>query len=199
MTVHLALCFLPCLQARDARHHGRYGPEGISRHVQGLVCSYLTMSLALCSSWLSQAQDARLHGRHGPQDSLELTGAFLGQGFLHARCCATCGVLVQTVQYWRFRSCSSSRLSSLPVVTQRQIPMVLAVQMTIEITPSQLLDNVAYVLVVHVVHVSQVQVVLLTCFPSSCCRSWRRQSRFCSCRDPHDKSLTCPLLSTTDS
>ena len=69
VTVHLALCFLPCLQARDARHHGRYGPEGISRHVQGLVCSYLTMSLALCSSWLSQAQDARHHGRHGPQDS----------------------------------------------------------------------------------------------------------------------------------
>ena len=25
---HLALCFLPCLQVRDARHHGRYGPEG---------------------------------------------------------------------------------------------------------------------------------------------------------------------------
>ena len=41
----------------------------IFRHVQGLVCWYLTMSLALCSSWLSQAQDARHHGRHGPQDS----------------------------------------------------------------------------------------------------------------------------------
>ena len=132
------------------------------------------------------------------KDSLELTGAFLGQGFLHARCCATCGVLVQTVQYWRFRSCSSSRSSSLFVVTQRQIPMVLAVQMTIEITQSQLIDNVAHVLVVHVVQVPQVQVVLLTCFPSSWCRSWRRQSRFHSCRDPHDKSLTCPLLSTTD-
>ena len=25
VTVHLVLCFLPCLQARDARHHGRYG------------------------------------------------------------------------------------------------------------------------------------------------------------------------------
>ena len=69
VTVHLALCFLPCLQARDARHHDRYGPEGISRHVQGLVCSYLTMSLALCSSWLSQAHVARHHGQHGPQDS----------------------------------------------------------------------------------------------------------------------------------
>ena len=40
-----------------------------------------------------------------------------GQGFLHARCCAMCGVLVQTVQYtvWRFRSCSSSRSSTLPL------------------------------------------------------------------------------------
>ena len=29
------------------------------------------------------------------RDSWSLTGAVLGQGFLHARCCATCGVLVQ--------------------------------------------------------------------------------------------------------
>ena len=65
MTVHFVLCFLPSLQARDARHHGRYGPVG-------LVCWFFTMSLAVCSSWLSQAQDARLHGRHGPQDSLEV-------------------------------------------------------------------------------------------------------------------------------
>ena len=72
VTVHLVLCFLPCLQARDARHHGRYGPEGFVRHVQGLVCWVLTMSLALCSSWLSQAQDARHDGRHGPQDSVEV-------------------------------------------------------------------------------------------------------------------------------
>ena len=72
VTVHLALCFLPCLQARDARHHGRYGPEGFVRHVQGLVCWVLTMSLALCSSCLSQAQDVRHHGRHGPQDSVEV-------------------------------------------------------------------------------------------------------------------------------
>ena len=111
----------------------------------------VTMSLALCSLLCLQAQDARLHGRHGPQDSLELTGAFLGQGFLHARCCATCGVLVQTVQYWRFRSCSSPRLLSLPVVTQRQITMVLAVQMTISLPQLQLIDNAADVLVVHVV------------------------------------------------
>ena len=31
LTLHLALCFLPCLLARDARHHGRYEPEGILR------------------------------------------------------------------------------------------------------------------------------------------------------------------------
>ena len=158
---------------------------------------FLTMLLALCSLLCLQAQDARLHGRHGPQDSWSLAGAVLGQGFLHTRCCATCGVLVQTVQYWRFRSCSSSRSSALPVDTQRQIPMVLAAQMTISIPQLQLIDNVA-VLVVHVVQVPQVQVVFLTCFLISWCRSWRRQSRFFSCRDPHDKSLTCPLLSTTD-
>ena len=72
VTVYLVLCFLLCLQARDAWHHGRYGPGGLFRHVQGLVCWYLTMSLALCSTWLSQAQDARHHGRHGPQDSVEV-------------------------------------------------------------------------------------------------------------------------------
>ena len=121
MTVHVVLCFLPSLQARDARHHGQYGPEG-------LVCRFFTMLLALCSLLCLQAQDARLHGRHGLQDSWSFTGAVLGQGFLHARCCATCGVLVQTLQYWRFRSCSSSRSSSLPVDTQRQIPIVLAVR-----------------------------------------------------------------------
>ena len=43
MTVHFVLCFLPSLQALDARHHGRYGPVG-------LVCWFLPMSLALCSS-----------------------------------------------------------------------------------------------------------------------------------------------------
>ena len=155
------------------------------------------MLLALCSLLCLRSQVARLHGRHGPQDSWSLTGAVLGLGFLHARCCAFCGVMVQTVQCWWFRSCRSSRSSALPVDTQRQIPMVLAAQMTISIPQLQLIDNVA-VLVVHVVQVSQVQVVFLACFLISWCRSWRRQSRFFSCRDPQDKSLTCPLLSTTD-
>ena len=72
-----------------------------------------------------------------------------------------------------------------------------AVQMTIEIPPLQLIDKVADVLVVHVVQVPQVQVVSLTRCPSSCCRSWRRQSLPQLPRDLHDKSLTCPLLSTT--
>ena len=65
VTVNLVLCFFPSLQARDARHHGRYGPGG-------LICWYLLMSLTLCSLLCLQAQDARLHGRHGPQDSLEV-------------------------------------------------------------------------------------------------------------------------------
>ena len=134
------------------------------------------------------------------KDSWSLTGAVLGQGFLHARFCATCGVMVQTVQYtvWRFRSCSSSWSSTLPVGTQMQIPMVLTVQNNIEILQLQPIDKVVDVLVMHVVLVLQVQVVILTCFLISWCRSLRRQSRFHSCRVPHDKSLTCPLLSTTD-
>ena len=89
-------------------------------------------------------------------------------------------------------------VSSLPVVLQRQIPMVLAVQMTIYIPQLQFSDKVVDVFVVHVGQVPQVQVVVLAFFSSSWCRSLRRQSRSHSCRVPHDKSLTCPLLSTTD-
>ena len=51
----------------------------------------------------------------------------------------------------------------LPVDTQRQFPMVLAVQMTISFTQLQLIDNVADVFVVHVVQVPQVQVVIALC------------------------------------
>ena len=47
----------------------------------------------------------------------------------------------------------------IPVVLQRQIPMVQAVLKTIEIAQVQLSDKVADVLVVHVVQVPQVQVV----------------------------------------
>ena len=49
VTVHRVLCFFLCLQARDARHHGRYGLEGFVRLVQGLFCWVLTMHFALCS------------------------------------------------------------------------------------------------------------------------------------------------------
>ena len=151
------------------------------------------MLLALHSLLCLQAQVARLHGRHGPQDSWSLTGAVLGLGFLHARCCAMCGVLVQTVQYWRFRSCSSSRWS-LPVVSQRQIPMVLAVQMTIFTPQLQLIDKVADVLFVHFVQVPQVQVVILTSFFCSWYRSWRRQPSSHICRCSSWSLVTCLLL-----
>ena len=127
VTVFLVLCFLPCLQARDAWHRGGYGPGGLFRHVQGLVCWYLTMSLALCSSWLSQAQDARHHGWHGPQDSyVEVHRCSSWTRFSTCPLCAMCGVMVQTVQYtvWRFRCCSSSRSSTLPFDAQWQFLMV---------------------------------------------------------------------------
>ena len=45
VTLHLALCFLPCLLARDARHHGRCGPEGILR-----VAVQKTADFRSCSS-----------------------------------------------------------------------------------------------------------------------------------------------------
>ena len=126
MTVHLVLCFLPSLQARDARHDGRYGPEGF-------VCCFFLRYSSRCVSFsvfrpkmpvFMAGMDHRTVGGSQVQ--------FLDKVFLHARCCATCGGSVQTVQYtvWWFRSCSSSRSSTLPVDTQRLIPMVLAVQMT---------------------------------------------------------------------
>ena len=145
-----ATCPDGCLQARDALHHGRYGPEGqLFGESLAVACTMLVLlvflHLALYSSCCSQAHDASHHGRYGPEgqlfgESLAVactmlpsrcvpffvfrpkmpvfmagmdTGAVLGQGFLHARCCVTCCATVQTVQYtvWRFRSYSSSRSS----------------------------------------------------------------------------------------
>ena len=54
--------------------------------------------------------------------------------------------------------------------------MVLTVQMTFEVPQLQLFFYVADVLVMHIMQVPQVQVVFLTCFPSSWYRSWKRQS-----------------------
>ena len=47
MTVHFVLCFLPSLQARDARHHGRYGPGG---HVCSWVVSLWFAGFFRCPS-----------------------------------------------------------------------------------------------------------------------------------------------------
>ena len=61
--LHFALCFLPCLQARDARHHGRHGPQ--DSYVEVHRCSSWTRSLTcplVCYDW-----------RHGP-DSAENCG-----------------------------------------------------------------------------------------------------------------------------
>ena len=49
VTLHLALCFLPCLLARDARHHGRYGPEGILRVVVQKTADFRSRSSSSCS------------------------------------------------------------------------------------------------------------------------------------------------------
>ena len=126
--VHLVLCFLPFLQALDARHHGRYGPGG-------LVCLYFTLSLALCSSCCLRPKMLVLMAGMDHRTVWRFTGAVLGQGFFHARYCSTCGVMVQTVQYtvWCLCGCSSSRSSTLPVDTQWQFSMVLFVQKTIDV------------------------------------------------------------------
>ena len=102
--VHLVLCFLPSLQACDAWHHGQYGPEG-------LVCLYFTLSLVLCSSCCLRPKMLVLMAGMDHRTVWRFTGAVFGQGFLHARHCSTCGVMVQTVQYtvWRLRGCSSSQ------------------------------------------------------------------------------------------
>ena len=63
VTMHLVLCFLPCRQARDARHHGWYGPGGL------VGFDVVPRAVFLL---VSQAPDARHHGRHGPQGSVEV-------------------------------------------------------------------------------------------------------------------------------
>ena len=56
VTVHPELCCLPCLLARDARHHGRYGPEGqLPRGVHNTVF-FWEMFLCFCvqrNAWTS--------------------------------------------------------------------------------------------------------------------------------------------------
>ena len=112
----------------------------IFRHVQGLVCWYLTMSFALCSSWLSQAQDARHHGRHGPQDS-----------YVEVHRCSswtrssTCPLVCYE---WRHGPDSAENCLAIPqvqliitvvdifFVTQRQFSLVQIIQLTIEISLS---------------------------------------------------------------
>ena len=99
----------------------------IFRHVQGLVCWYLTMSLALCSSWFVSGpkMPVIMAGMDHRTVMWRFTGAVLGQGLLHARWCAMSGVMVQTVQktVWRFhRCCSSSRSSDILFVLQEAGP-----------------------------------------------------------------------------
>ena len=97
VTLHLALCFLPCLQARVARHHGRYGPEGFYRHVQGLVCWYLTCpSRCAPLGCLRPKMPVIMAGMDHGTVMWRFTGAGLSQGLLHARWCAMSGVMVQT-------------------------------------------------------------------------------------------------------
>ena len=69
-------CVPSCFrQAPDARHHGRYEPEGLFRalrfrqwHVQGSFCWYFAPR-AVFLPWFSRP-DAQHHGRHEPEGQL---------------------------------------------------------------------------------------------------------------------------------
>ena len=66
-----------CRPAQDARHHGRYQPEGLLRGEMPFSSSFpavacarlvlLVLLLALCSLLLSTGPDDRHHGRYGPE------------------------------------------------------------------------------------------------------------------------------------
>ena len=124
--LHLALYPSRCSQAHDASHHGWYGTEGQLFGESLAVVCILLPSRCVPFFVFRPKMPVFMAGMD--------TGAFLGQGFLHARCCATCCATVQTVQYtvWRFRSYSSSR-SSHPRRGPEAFPMAQAVQQTIEI------------------------------------------------------------------
>ena len=127
VTVYLVLCFLPCLQARDAWHHGQYGPGGFFRHVQGLVCWYLSMSpravLLLVvsgprcpSSWLAWTT-----GQFGASQVQFLDKVFYMPVVCHVWChgpdSAVHCLAVPEVQF-------ITRRSTLPFDAQWQFPMV---------------------------------------------------------------------------
>ena len=125
VTMHLVLCFFPCLQARDARHHGWYGP-GV------LVCWFLALSLALCSSCCLRPQMPVIMAGMDHRTVWRFKSAVLERGFSMpvvvlrvswSRQCFT--------QFGRFRSCSSSR-SSISCCGSEAYSHGLAVQQTIE-------------------------------------------------------------------
>ena len=134
--LHLALCFLPCLQARDAWHHGRYGPGGffLAWARLGLLVFDDVPQRCAPVGCLRPKMPVVMAGMDH-RTVWRFTSAVLGQGYLRARWCAMSGVVVQTVQHtvWRFRSCRSSRSSTLPFDAQWQFPMVQTFQLIIEI------------------------------------------------------------------
>ena len=127
---------LVCRQARDVRHHGRYGLKGLLRrrarrrqsHVYGWFCWFLHLALSSLS-WCA-GPDARHHGRCVP-------GGFL-RVFIPAVACARLhalqyvpsffgrlvmlgitagmdqkeGYVAPCRKLWKIRSCSSSTRSS---------------------------------------------------------------------------------------
>ena len=136
--VFLVFCISRCVpffrrQAQDARHHGRYGPEGqlrgesLGHGARGSdcgKCGFSAVAVHQGRRHLLRVSEAHPHGSCDHRDS----PVARGQGG---------------------RAPYAGR-ADFPVLVQRQIPMVLIVCRTKEFP--QLLDTVIDVLVAQVVH-----------------------------------------------
>ena len=122
MTVHFVLCFLPSLQARDARHHGRYGPEGL------VFWFFRCSSRCVPFSVLRPKMPVFMAG-------MDHRTVWSSQCISWPRFC-TCPLLCYVLYFGPDSAVLAvPQLQFIkvvfPVDTQRQLPMVLAVQMTI--------------------------------------------------------------------
>ena len=207
--------FVEFPQARDARHHGRFGQDGLlharSRLWQWHVfCwfGWVTMLLALrsllaspspgmlCIMAVMDQKDGALVVNHGSGMCLVgFPGVPAPRAVFFPPCRQaqdarhhgpgmnqrehSCGMVlvVQTAHNWIFHGCSSSLVVDFPVMVQRPIPMVLAVQQTIVIPLLQFFYKVIDVPGMQVV---QVLPVVARCVqrqvPSTACSTSTRSS-----------------------
>ena len=124
---HLALSSLLWFAGPDARHHGRYQPEGLLRahrrqwQLQGQRWFYwLRYTSCVFPLACRHARDVRHHGRYGPEEHvfswLLSTGTVLGRGYGPDN--------VNSLEVPLFRSFSSPKVVDIPVFSQRLFPTV---------------------------------------------------------------------------